>query len=193
MAMGWYETILRIVTRGQSAEEISTLSGRTDYWDFALQNVSLTGKGLASGSRSLILIGEDVFHKGSVNLHNSYIEALLGGGYIGAIPFAVLIVINIIRQGVNVLVKPSIFEDFFLVCAVTFAARSMTSIVLAVFSADFNNMLIFWFWLYTRNMQPDDAQLSKPHSRPKPMVYEKTLKEQALENDQMTCQTLHSV
>ncbi|MBR4985683.1 MAG: O-antigen ligase family protein [Proteobacteria bacterium] len=177
-AMGWHETILQIVMRGQSTEDMSSLSGRTDYWEYALEHVSWVGGGLATGSRSLIFEADTAFIKGTVNMHNSFIEALMGGGYIGAIPFIALIGINIFRQGLHIFTKPSVFEGMFLVCAISFAARGMTSVVLAIFSQDFNNMLLLWFWLYTRNIGEDKK--SRPE-RPKPMPYEKTLAEQALE------------
>ncbi|MBQ9394707.1 MAG: O-antigen ligase family protein [Proteobacteria bacterium] len=181
MAMGWNEAIVKVLLRGESAEEVSTLSGRTDYWNYALDNADWLGKGLATGSRSLIFGGEGTFHRGSVNMHNSFIEALMGGGYIGSIPFMVLFAVNVIRQGFNTVTKPSTHEGLFLICAITFVARGMTSIVLALFSFDFINMMFFWAWLYTRNMDPSNPPVV--HERPKPRVFEKTLAEQRREGN----------
>ena len=176
----WHEAILRVVMRGQTAEEMGSLSGRTDYWAFAMDNVSWIGSGLATGSRSLIFIGESTFHKGSVNMHNSFVEALVGAGYIGAVPFLAMIVINTLRQGVRTIVRPSLEEALFLVVAITFIARGMTSIVFALFSCDFNNMMIFWAWLYARDARTVPAVDAPP---PRPVVYERTLAEQRMAQD----------
>ena len=177
LAMGWLESILTVVLRGESAEEIQTLSGRTDYWEFAFNHISWTGNGLATGSRSLIFIGEETFKKGSVNMHNSFVEALIGAGYIGAIPFLASIVINIVRQLFSTLRKSDTAESMFGVCGVMFAARSMTSIVLAIFSCDFLMMLIFFNWVWCVRHESVE---NKVKERPKPMVYQKTLNEQAM-------------
>ena len=177
LAMGWLDAILAIVLRGESAEEIQTLSGRTDYWEFAFDHISYTGNGLATGSRSLIFIGEETFKKGSVNMHNSFIEALIGAGYIGAIPFLAMIVINIIRQLFSTVRKFDTAESMFGVCGIMFAARSMTSIVLAIFSFDFLMMLIFFNWVWCVHHEATEKPVKK---RPKPMVYQKTLNEQAM-------------
>lgn len=179
LAMGWHEMIMQVVMRGQTSDEMSSLSGRTDYWDYALRYASWTGGGLATGSRSLIFESDTAFVKGSVNMHNSFIEAVMGGGYIGAVPFIALLGINVFRQGVHALTRPSAFESLFFVCAIAFVARGMTSVVLAIFSADFNNMMLLWYWLYTKDIGSEEK---KNHlERPRPIAYEKTLIEQAQE------------
>ena len=113
--------------------------------------------------------------RGSVNLHNSYIEALMGAGIIGAAPYIALIGFNIIRQGYRAIAHPSISQGLFLVMAIAFAARSMTSVVLAVFSYDMLMLMIFFAWL--SHVRTDD-NATPPAKRPKPVVYEKTLYEQ---------------
>lgn len=190
-SLGWHEQILKVLARGESAEEISSLSGRTVYWDYAIDHIDWMGKGLATGSRSLIFERDNPFHLGLVGTHNSFIEALLGGGYIGAIPYVAMVVIHILRQGIQAITKPNACEGFFFVCAIIFAARSMTSTVLALFSFDFIFMMLFWFWLYTRNMGSNFGA-SRRRQPPKPVVYEKTLHEQAMEKEQITCQTAQS-
>lgn len=177
LLLGNQEAFLHIVTRGQSEESLDTLSGRTDYWNFALQYVSWLGNGLAIGSRSLIFVtGQETFMRGSVNLHNSYIEALMGAGIIGATPFIVLILWNALRQFFFAIARPSISQGLFLVMAMAFLARSMTSVVLAVFSYDMVMLMIFFAWLDNPNLH-ENAVPTRQHP-PKPVVYEKTIFEQ---------------
>ena len=176
LLLGHHDAMVHIITRGQSEESMDTLSGRTDYWEFALRYVSWLGNGIATGSRSLIFVtGQDTFMRGSVNLHNSYIEALVGAGIIGAAPYIALIGFNIIRQGYRAIAHPSISQGLFLVMAIAFAARSMTSVVLAVFSYDMLMLMIFFAWL--SHVRTDD-NATPPAKRPKPVVYKKTLYEQ---------------
>ena len=189
LILGWHESLLGIFMRGQSSEELESLSGRTDYWEFSLRYVSWLGNGLATGSRSLIFIGEETFHKGSVNLHNSYIEALMGAGYVGALPFFMMFILNVIRQGAHAVTRRNVFEELFFICAIIFVARSFTSIVFALYSFDFNNMLIFWSWLYTHNIGVPEKPVI---TRPKPRAYDKTLHEQQIGMEQITCQSLQS-
>lgn len=180
LLIGHQETMLRIITRGQSEESISSLSGRTNYWEFALRYVSWLGNGLATGSRSLIFVtGQDTFMRGSVNLHNSYIEALMGAGIVGAAPYIALIGFNILRQGYRALAQPSISQGIFLAMTIALAARSMTSVVLAVFSYDMLVLMIFFAWL---SHAANDVNTSPPLPRPKPVVYDKTLYEQKADN-----------
>ena len=179
LTMGWMDLLLQIVTRGESTEEIRTLSGRTDYWAFAFEHISWMGNGLAVGSRSFIFLEDhSVFAKSSINTHNSFVEALVGAGYIGAVPFIALIVMNIIRQLVGTVRRFESADAIFCVYAVMFAARGMTSIVLAIFSFDFILLMMFWAWIWTSSQTFDSAG---PKPRPKPVVYEKTLHEQSLD------------
>lgn len=145
LAFGHQDTFLQIITRGQDAETIGSMSGRTDYWQFALQYTDWLGKGLATGSRTLIFItGQDTFHHSTVNVHNSYVEALLGAGYIGAAPYIAAVAINTGKQFFRTLSQPSVSNAIFLVMAVVFIARSMTSVVIAVFSYDLMMLMICW-------------------------------------------------
>lgn len=146
-ALGNFETILSIVRRGESSEEISSLSGRTDYWDVALKYADWFGGGLATGSRSLIYVAADTFYKGRVSVHNSFIEVILDAGYIGGACYIATIGVNILRQLVRVINNPRAYDGIFAACAIMFASRGMTSIVLAVYSPDFYLMILFWMYL----------------------------------------------
>lgn len=175
MALGALDSILRLLMRGQVSEDLDTLSGRTEYWVFALQEVSWTGGGFATASRSLIFADGSVFHKGSVNTHNSFVEALLGAGIIGALPYLVSIVFNTFRQFWRALSRLDVFESFFLICAIMFLARGITSIVLGLYSYDLLILLLFWSHLDTaKHLMPQAGP------RPKPKVYEHSLFEQKL-------------
>ncbi len=77
-----------IVSRGQVAGSLSTLTGRTVLWEAgwdALWRQPLTGYGFGAGSRFVALraIGKDYL----THIHNGFLEALLGVGIIGFIPF----------------------------------------------------------------------------------------------------------
>ena len=112
--------------------------------------------------------------RGSVNLHNSYIEALIGAGIIGAAPYILLIAANIIRQGYRALAHPSVSQGLFLAMAIVFAARSMTSVVLAIFSYDMLMLMIFFAWLSHAECERASGRAK---TRPKPVVYEESLYE----------------
>lgn len=175
LAFGALDSLVRVFMRGQVSEDFDTLSGRTEYWVFALKEVSWGGGGFATASRSLIFADGSVFHKGSVNTHNSFVEALLGAGIIGAVPYLMTIVFNTLRQLWRALSRPDVFESFFLICAIMFIARGMTSIVLGLYSYDLLILLLFWSHL-------DAAKYLLPQARPrpKPKVYEYSLFEQKL-------------
>ncbi len=77
-----------IVSRDQVAGSLSTLTGRTVLWEAgwdALWRQPLTGYGFGAGSRFVALraIGKDYL----THIHNGFLEALLGVGIIGFIPF----------------------------------------------------------------------------------------------------------
>ncbi|MBO4351513.1 MAG: O-antigen ligase family protein [Proteobacteria bacterium] len=189
LAFGWLDVIMKVVTRGENAEDLQSLSGRTNYWSFAFQYVSWFGNGLATGSRELIFMGGgDVFRSGLVGLHNSYLEALMGAGYIGGIPFIVLLLVNAIRQGLHSIQKPDPIESIFLVYTAAFIARGMTSISLALFSSDFILFMMFYVWLYTRQFSSEPKPV---YERPKPRAYEKTLREIEKESEKIACQSDH--
>ena len=187
LTMGHYETLVRILMRGQSEESLESLSGRTDYWNFALNYATWFGGGLATGSRSLILVtGQETFLRGSVNLHNSFVEALLGAGYVGALPYLAMVVIHTLRQVIAALTRPSLSQGLFLVMALVFVARSMTSVVISLFSYDLMMLFIFWAWI--RHDTPQAAP--RRAQRPRPVVYDTPLCE--MNRAQNPCQEGHS-
>ena len=172
LALGWFDTIVQIFMRGQDAEGFSSLSGRTNYWDFTLEHVSWIGGGLATGARSLIFLSENAFYKGLVGTHNSFVEALIGAGYIGAIPFIAMQGWFFIRQAARTLTVPTESNFLFLCFGCIFFARGMTSMVLALYSFDFVAFTMYFAWQLSTDQKP-----AAPLPRPKPTVYEKTLKE----------------
>lgn len=77
-----------IVSRDQVSGSLTTLTGRTQLWEAGLDafwRQPLTGYGFGAGSRFVALrsIGKDYL----VHIHNGFLEALLGVGIIGFIPF----------------------------------------------------------------------------------------------------------
>ncbi|MCL2324913.1 MAG: O-antigen ligase family protein [Proteobacteria bacterium] len=188
-SLGALDTLMRVIMRGQSIDELDSLSGRTDYWTFAFQYISWFGEGLATGSRSLIFLDSDTFHKGSVNMHNSFIEALLGAGYVGALPFLLMLTLSVLRQAWRALAHPNIFNAIFLSCAMMFAARGMTSIVLALFSFD---MLLLFIFLACLNATQNPATQPQPANaiRPRPIVHTIPLAKQQPSGDNASTQRI---
>jgi O-antigen ligase len=83
------EPLTDMLMRSQDLEGILTLSGRTYYWDVAvdaIENRRWIGGGHAVFSRSLYLDYPGVFRNDLVNVHNAPLEALLGAGILGALP-----------------------------------------------------------------------------------------------------------
>lgn len=77
-----------IVSRDQVAGSLTTLTGRTQLWEAGIDALSrqpMTGYGFGAGSRFVALraIGKDYL----VHIHNGFLEALLGVGIIGFLPF----------------------------------------------------------------------------------------------------------
>ena len=176
IALGWLDSIVKVFMRGQTSEELSSLSGRTDYWRFTLKHVSWLGQGLATGARSLTFLSSSVFASGLVGTHNSFVEALIDTGYIGAVPFIFMLAFNCIRQLLKTFSRATAFDFLMGSCACAFVERAMTSMALALFSYDFVILMFFMTWQYTSN-----RPIPMPKTRPKPVVYEKTLHEMAQE------------
>lgn len=69
--------------RGQADSNVETLSGRTAYWEEALEATSerpLGGYGAYAGGRYVL---ERIDDSGVSSLHNTYMEALVGSGAVG--------------------------------------------------------------------------------------------------------------
>lgn len=89
--------ITQFLARGESATQLFTLTGRTISWSAALelwQQRPLTGYGYYAGHRFGIDLGPGGPDLSTVD--NTWIEALLDVGVIGAIPLAVLVVAALI-------------------------------------------------------------------------------------------------
>lgn len=81
------------MSRDQVSGSLSTLTGRTVLWEAgldALRLQPLIGYGFGAGSRFVALrnIGADYL----THIHNGFLEALLGVGIIGFIPFIYAVV-----------------------------------------------------------------------------------------------------
>ncbi len=176
LAIGWMETLVKIFLRGQDAEAFSSLSGRTNYWDFTLSQVRWLGGGLATGARSLIFVSDEVFYKGIVGTHNAFVEALIDAGYVGAIPFIAGMFVFHLKQAFNAFARPSTMNMLFLCFIVICFARCMTSMAMALYSFDFNILMYYFAWQLLKN-----SPAPQPKPRPRPVVYEKTLHELEME------------
>lgn len=147
MSLGVLDRLIALFMRGQTSESMASLSGRTEYWGTALRHAKLFGGGLATGSRSLIYLEQEVFRNNAVNLHSTYFETILGAGYVAAIPFLLCLVGNIFRQYYRFLVRRGIMEGFLAGLGTILAARSIMSISLAIFCTDFYVLILFWVYL----------------------------------------------
>lgn len=151
IALGALDRLTAIFLRGQTSDDLTSLSGRLDYWGAALRHAKLFGGGLATGSRSLAFLEQEVFRNNAVNLHSTYFETILGAGYIASVPYLLYLVSNFVKQFYRFLVRRSPIEGFFTGIAIVLAARSIMSISLAIFCTDFYILIAFWVWLsYTK-------------------------------------------
>jgi O-antigen ligase len=85
-----WEALLDVLSRNQVEGSLNTLTGRTVFWELAMEGFlrqPLTGYGFGAGSRygALREGGFDQF----THLHNGFLEALVGVGLLGFIPFVV--------------------------------------------------------------------------------------------------------
>lgn len=86
------EALVDALLRDQAPGAVGTLSGRTVFWEAAVQAIRqqpLAGYGFG-GSRFSVLahIGADQY----THLHNGYLEALVGVGLIGFVPLMIAVV-----------------------------------------------------------------------------------------------------
>lgn len=165
LALGMLDTIMNIFMRGQSSDQLDSLSGRTSYWEVALSQVGFIGGGFATGSRFLDQLNPDVFHKFTVNLHNSHIEALVSAGIIGATPYLINFAYQCLRQALRIFAPRDPEDILFIALAVIIVLRSITSIVEAVYSADL--IVLMLFFAYTRYRNPKRATGSPQNAPPK--------------------------
>ncbi len=83
-----WETLWGIVSRSQVTGSLITLTGRTNLWTAGIeawQKQPLTGYGFGVGGRFVALRSVDLDFV--THLHNGFIEALVGVGLLGFIPF----------------------------------------------------------------------------------------------------------
>ena len=87
--------ILDALLRDQPPGAVETLSGRTVFWDAAMQAFQrqpLAGYGFGGSKFSVLAgIGADQY----THLHNGYLEALVGVGLIGFVPLMVAVVLTV--------------------------------------------------------------------------------------------------
>jgi exopolysaccharide production protein ExoQ len=76
--------------RGQDAELLGSLSGRTTWWSFAWARFlerPLTGYGAFAGGRFAALA--EMGDESTSSVHNTYLEAILGIGILGIVPLLI--------------------------------------------------------------------------------------------------------
>ncbi len=133
----FFHQIAEFLLRGQSSDEVQTLSGRTAYWKVAFElweKRPLFGGGLATGSRFLFVDYPELFRHGAVNIHNTYLEMLLGAGVIGAAPL-LFGILRALFSGVLSAFRHGALPLYAGV-AIIEALRGVTSIAGALFSFD---------------------------------------------------------
>ncbi|MDP9234621.1 MAG: hypothetical protein M3P01_08730 [Actinomycetota bacterium] len=87
------------LARGESSQQLDTLSGRTTLWEFAIHDVSRAGKtimGFGYGAERVVLFPQVDW---TSTAHNSWIEALLGVGMIGVCLLAAVVFFLVWRYG----------------------------------------------------------------------------------------------
>ncbi len=136
-AMLFAHQITEFALRGQSEENVQSLSGRTAYWQVALEmweKRPLLGGGLATGSRFLFLDFPELFRHGAVNIHNSYLEMLLGAGLVGSLPWLFLL-LRVVFSSIREAVRRGAFPPHGALLLIEML-RATTSIAAALFSFD---------------------------------------------------------
>jgi hypothetical protein len=84
-----YDVVMSAVNRDQSEGAIGTLSGRTGWWEYGLQQLShhpFTGMGAYAAGRFAVL-GKLGVGQASM-MHSDWIEVVIGTSFWGLIPFA---------------------------------------------------------------------------------------------------------
>jgi len=158
------DQLVRGFTRGQEMEEVVTLSGRTEYWRTTRTAISehpWAGGGHATGSRFLYLDHPGVFKPTGVNLHNSYLEAVVGAGFIGAVPFLSTIVLLPFYAVRKVFIGHGRRLGWVLGVGLILFVRSLTSISLSLYSME---LILFALVLAVISNAYDDG-LSRPELR----------------------------
>src|SRR3954451_2712515 len=90
-----YDVTMSAVNRDQAEGAIGTLSGRTGWWEFGLQQLShhpLTGMGAYAAGRFAVL-GKLGVGTASM-MHSDWIEVVIGTSFWGLIPFAAALILT---------------------------------------------------------------------------------------------------
>lgn len=90
LATGIESTVWTYLQRGQDAQLMESLSGRTTWWSFAWARFlerPFTGYGAFAGGRFAALA--DLGDQFTSSVHNTYLEAILGIGAMGIVPLVV--------------------------------------------------------------------------------------------------------
>ena len=99
--------ITNYVTKGQSTEQLSTMSSRTLIWTAAWLSIKespLLGYGVYAETKKLNIKHVELFkdsrkkNRGISNTHNSYVDILLGAGILGGGLYIILFLYNVIRS-----------------------------------------------------------------------------------------------
>jgi exopolysaccharide production protein ExoQ len=89
VVLAFAQAVLSFATRGEDAEQLSSLNSRTDLWALAFKRIAeepIFGYGLGA-SRGLFL--RDTGLGGG---HNAFVNALVDNGYVGLILFVLLLI-----------------------------------------------------------------------------------------------------
>ena len=85
VALVYSQTIFEFLRRGQSDQELMTLTGRTKFWESSLQAVRespLTGYGAYAGGRNVVH-GPVTSGDGPTTVHSLWVEILVDTGIVG--------------------------------------------------------------------------------------------------------------
>lgn len=90
-----YDVVMSAFNRDQSEDAIGSLSGRTGWWEFGLQQLShhpMTGLGAYAAGRFAVL-GKLGVGTASM-MHSDWIEVVIGTSFWGLIPFAAALILT---------------------------------------------------------------------------------------------------
>jgi O-antigen ligase len=123
------DQISKYVTKGQSTEQLSTMSSRTMIWTAAWLSIKespLLGYGLFAETKKLNLRHKEIFKdsrkkdRGVSNTHNSYVDILLASGFIGGGLYILTFLINFFRSILHILLSRKLHLTF-VFCAIIIA------------------------------------------------------------------------
>jgi len=86
IATGFGPTLINYMKRGQSTQEMESLTGRVQWWEFAWKKYSdapFTGYGAYAAGRFLVM---GAFGNNIASMHSDWVETLAGCGFWGIFP-----------------------------------------------------------------------------------------------------------